>query len=224
MLASPHKGKQAKRSCRHNIRSSNHKPVAVTACGNACSTYLCQWRLQGDLWQWFLEPSLYGTDILTMGGSRGPSVSYYVPYLSAMQLLLPVLPQPPQQQPGTPSAAVADEAVEASQHTQQSTAQEAENPAAAEQTQASADVQSQPGGEAALPRAGKLYHVEDHWQQLSSQVFIILVQDPRNVHCGLLVMVIMQPLLRCGCGCSCLLHQLLQSLAAPCPWCSCTFA
>lgn len=44
------------------------------------------------MWQWYLEPSLYGTEIVTLGGSRGPSVSYYVPYLSAMQLLLPLAP------------------------------------------------------------------------------------------------------------------------------------
>lgn len=46
--------------------------------------------MQGHLWQWYLEPSLYGTEIVTLGGSRGPSVSYYVPYLSAMQLLVPL--------------------------------------------------------------------------------------------------------------------------------------
>lgn len=53
---------------------------------------------------------MYGTEIVTLGGSRGPSVSYYVPYLSAMQLLLPLppaaaAPHVPQQEPASISSA-----------------------------------------------------------------------------------------------------------------------
>lgn len=126
--------------------------------------------VQGDLWQWFLEPSLYGTDVLTLGGSRGPSVSYYVPYLSAMQLLVPFLPASPQQ-PGASDTAAADmpQAAAPPQQTQQSTAQQGvEGQATAEQTHRDRTPQS--GPDTALPRACRQYHVEDQWQQWSSQV------------------------------------------------------
>ena len=126
-------------------------------------------KLQGDLWQWFLEPSLYGTDVLTLGGSRGPSVSYYVPYLSAMQLLLPV-PSPPQEQSAA-STPVSDApaALLAAQQSQQS-AEDGVQRVSAEQAQMGAGGPSQPAAEAVLPRAGKLYHIEDDWQHWSRQV------------------------------------------------------
>jgi len=62
---------------------------------------------------------LYGTEVLTLGGSRGPSVSYYVPFLSAMQLLLPV---PSHDTPAQQQSAAASRhrvAPEAIPHTQQ---------------------------------------------------------------------------------------------------------
>ncbi|KAL3150524.1 hypothetical protein ABBQ32_000341 [Trebouxia sp. C0010 RCD-2024] len=88
------------------------------------------WRFQGHLWQWYLEPSLYGTEIVTLGGSRGPSISYYVPYLSAMQLLLPLPPaahtpsMQQQQQPAGRSSASppADQPAQASFSQQQPSA------------------------------------------------------------------------------------------------------
>lgn len=73
----------------------------------------CTHLMQADIWEWFLEPSLFGTEVLTLGGSRGPSVSYYVPYLSAMQLLLPTVPRattpvrPSRAQAGSEAAAPA---------------------------------------------------------------------------------------------------------------------
>jgi hypothetical protein len=42
--------------------------------------------LQSDLWQFYLEPSLYGQEVFTVGGSRGPGRAYYVPLLSGLQL------------------------------------------------------------------------------------------------------------------------------------------
>ena len=75
---------------------------------------------------------MYGTEIVTLGGSRGPSVSYYVPYLSAMQLLLPVppaahtpsMPQQQQQPAGFSGAnQAADQLAQASFSQQQSSAQ-----------------------------------------------------------------------------------------------------
>ena len=43
-------------------------------------------RLQLDVWQFYLEPSLYGREVPTAGGARGPGRAYYVPMLSGMQL------------------------------------------------------------------------------------------------------------------------------------------
>lgn len=126
--------------------------------------------MQGDVWQWFLEPSLYGTEVLTLGGSRGPSVSYYVPYLSAMQLLLPVPLSQPSQQPGTTSMLASD--MPAAQQAQLSEAQQnAMNQTAAGQAQIDAAGPSQLAAEAAPARAGKLYHIMDDWQHWSRQVF-----------------------------------------------------
>ena len=45
--------------------------------------------VQADFWQSFYHASLFGKEVLTLGGSRGGSLAYYVPSLSAMQLFLP---------------------------------------------------------------------------------------------------------------------------------------
>lgn len=42
--------------------------------------------MQADLWQFYLEPSLYGQEVYTVGGSRGSGRAYYVPLLSGFQL------------------------------------------------------------------------------------------------------------------------------------------
>eukprot|EP01025_Chloroclados_australasicus_P000110 TRINITY_DN10051_c0_g1_i8.p2 TRINITY_DN10051_c0_g1~~TRINITY_DN10051_c0_g1_i8.p2 ORF type:complete len:146 (-),score=8.19 TRINITY_DN10051_c0_g1_i8:100-537(-) len=42
-----------------------------------------------DLWKFYEAPSYYGQEIFTLGGSRGPSEAYYLPYLSAIQLFIP---------------------------------------------------------------------------------------------------------------------------------------
>ncbi len=42
--------------------------------------------VQADLWQFYLEPSLYGREVPTAGGARGPGRAYYVPMLSGLQL------------------------------------------------------------------------------------------------------------------------------------------
>ena len=36
-----------------------------------------------------MDGSTYGKEVYTLGGSRGPSLAYFVPSLSAMQLFLP---------------------------------------------------------------------------------------------------------------------------------------
>lgn len=42
-----------------------------------------------DIWKFYLEPSVYGQEVATLSGQRGPSTAYFVPYLSAVQLYLP---------------------------------------------------------------------------------------------------------------------------------------
>ena len=39
-----------------------------------------------DVWRFYAEPSMVGREVATLGGARGPSAAYFVPYLSAMQL------------------------------------------------------------------------------------------------------------------------------------------
>ncbi len=41
------------------------------------------------MWAFFDRPSMYGQEIATQGGKRGPARAYYLPSLSAMQLFLP---------------------------------------------------------------------------------------------------------------------------------------
>mmetsp|Transcript_28443 Transcript_28443/g.73206 ORF Transcript_28443/g.73206 Transcript_28443/m.73206 type:complete len:1057 (-) Transcript_28443:1360-4530(-) len=48
-----------------------------------------------DVWRFYHDPSLHGREVYTLGGARGPSVSYFVPYLSAMQLFTPASPKDP---------------------------------------------------------------------------------------------------------------------------------
>ncbi|GIL87141.1 hypothetical protein Vretimale_14256 [Volvox reticuliferus] len=45
-----------------------------------------------DLWNFYFEPSLYGREVFTLGGHRGASNSYFVPYLSAIQIFTRALP------------------------------------------------------------------------------------------------------------------------------------
>ena len=49
--------------------------------------------MQSDVWSFYDEASIYGKEVFAMGGGRGPSLAYYVPSLSAMQLFLPVHPE-----------------------------------------------------------------------------------------------------------------------------------
>eukprot|EP00873_Tetraselmis_striata_P034540 jgi/Tetstr1/454804/TSEL_041684.t1 len=41
------------------------------------------------VWDWFNEPSVFGQGVYTMGGTRGASMSYYVPFISAIRLFTP---------------------------------------------------------------------------------------------------------------------------------------
>lgn len=141
----------------------------------AClSMFAC---LQGDLWQWYLEPSLYGTEVVTLGGSRGPSVSYYVPYLSAMQLLLPMPCQEvaAQQQPAAATISFSQP--------QQSETSLQESDDSSNRLQQRPDIQEQAAAEPGeghqqptsgtvdgLPRAGRVYQVEADWQSGPTQV------------------------------------------------------
>ncbi|KXZ52692.1 hypothetical protein GPECTOR_9g738 [Gonium pectorale] len=45
-----------------------------------------------DLWNFYFEPSLYGREVFTLGGHRGASNSYFVPYLSAIQIFMAAMP------------------------------------------------------------------------------------------------------------------------------------
>lgn len=45
--------------------------------------------LQADVWRFYTGPSLFGQEVVTLGGPRGPAASYYLPYLSAVQLFAP---------------------------------------------------------------------------------------------------------------------------------------
>ena len=44
-------------------------------------------RVQADVWQWYEEPSAYGQGIQLPSGSRGHNSAFYLPHLSAVQLL-----------------------------------------------------------------------------------------------------------------------------------------
>ena len=45
--------------------------------------------MQADLWSWYEEPSALGCEVPTIGGPRGPATSHFLPYLSALQLMVP---------------------------------------------------------------------------------------------------------------------------------------
>jgi hypothetical protein len=55
--------------------------------------------VQSDVWSFYDEASIYGKEVFTMGGGRGPSLAYYVPSLSAMQLFVPMRPEAAHTQP-----------------------------------------------------------------------------------------------------------------------------
>lgn len=55
-----------------------------------------------SVWDLFLEPSLWGTPVTTMGGPRGTSTAYYVPFMSAMQLFTTVADVGPAAAPPAP--------------------------------------------------------------------------------------------------------------------------
>jgi Protein of unknown function (DUF789) len=57
-------------------------------------------HLQADIWNWYEEASLYGREIFTLGGTRGASLSYYVPFLSGMQLFVPETAPAAERRPG----------------------------------------------------------------------------------------------------------------------------
>ncbi|CAD7702911.1 unnamed protein product [Ostreobium quekettii] len=42
-----------------------------------------------DVWQFYYEPSMFGREVYILGGTRGPSMAYFLPYLSAVQIFLP---------------------------------------------------------------------------------------------------------------------------------------
>lgn len=46
--------------------------------------------MQADLWAQYDEASVYGREVLTLGGRRRPAHAYFVPLLSGMQLWVPV--------------------------------------------------------------------------------------------------------------------------------------
>ncbi|DBA93021.1 TPA: hypothetical protein ACH3X2_003360 [Trebouxia sp. C0005] len=137
----------------------------------------------GDLWQWYLEPSLYGTEVLTMGGSRGPSVSYYVPYLSAMQLLLPLdhnAASPPQPAAASHSAQmhqqqqqqpVSDSMQQTADTQSISHAEKHQRLAVQEQAAGQqAGHHQQPARASGSPRSSRMYQVEADWQPWPRQV------------------------------------------------------
>ena len=45
--------------------------------------------MQAQLWSFYDEASVFGKEVHTTGGSRGPSRAFFVPSLSAMQLFMP---------------------------------------------------------------------------------------------------------------------------------------
>ncbi|GFH20126.1 uncharacterized protein HaLaN_17201, partial [Haematococcus lacustris] len=45
------------------------------------------------VWRFYAEPSVYGREVYTLGGARGPSLCYFVPYLSAIQLFTAASPR-----------------------------------------------------------------------------------------------------------------------------------
>ncbi len=86
--------------------ASHHVPSASTDLERLLQQVTPMLRLEGsaqgleelrlaDVWRFYQEPSLYGREVYTLGGTRGPSWSYFVPYLSAVQLFVPTGPKDP---------------------------------------------------------------------------------------------------------------------------------
>ncbi|GMH45315.1 hypothetical protein BSKO_13272 [Bryopsis sp. KO-2023] len=42
-----------------------------------------------DVWSFYYEPSMFGREVYIHGGMRGPSLAYFLPYLSAVQIFTP---------------------------------------------------------------------------------------------------------------------------------------
>jgi len=61
-------------------------------------------RLQADLWAFYLEASVYGQEVFTCGGARGPAHAYFVPLLSGLQLFASVPPGESGEVPDPPPA------------------------------------------------------------------------------------------------------------------------
>ncbi|GAX76531.1 hypothetical protein CEUSTIGMA_g3977.t1 [Chlamydomonas eustigma] len=57
------------------------------------------------VWRFYAESSLFGREVYAVGGQRGPSLCYFVPYLSAMQLFTPASPK---DRPGSSSMYVCE--------------------------------------------------------------------------------------------------------------------
>jgi hypothetical protein len=86
--------------------ASHHVPLASTDLERLLQQVTPMLHLEGsaqgledlrlaDVWRFYQEPSLYGREVYTLGGTRGPSWSYFVPYLSAVQLFVPTGPKDP---------------------------------------------------------------------------------------------------------------------------------
>lgn len=61
-------------------------------------------RPQADLWAFYLEASVYGQEVFTCGGARGPAHAYFVPLLSGLQLFASVPPGEMGEMPDPPPA------------------------------------------------------------------------------------------------------------------------
>ena len=51
---------------------------------------------QADVWHWYEAPSAYGQGVRARSGGRGPNLAYFLPHLSAVQLLTTRAPRLPQ--------------------------------------------------------------------------------------------------------------------------------
>ncbi|GFR49227.1 hypothetical protein Agub_g11226 [Astrephomene gubernaculifera] len=80
-----------KGSCDLDRFISQIEPVIAIDPAKPPQQALQELRLR-DLWNFYFEPSLYGREVFTLGGHRGASNSYFVPYLSAIQIFTRALP------------------------------------------------------------------------------------------------------------------------------------
>ena len=44
----------------------------------------------GEVWSWYNIPSLHGLEVETLGGPSGPSTAHFIPFVSSIQLYVPV--------------------------------------------------------------------------------------------------------------------------------------